>query len=1021
MAWEHAVARMTRRRGRRLWLGRAIRAAVVAANLVGGGQLFQSSAGWAADGSLSPAAPGAPTAPLPPPPRDPESSRRAAHVHKGFTLQLVASEPLVADPVAIEWAPDGRLWVAEMADYPYGMDGQGKPGGRIRFLEDVDQDGVYDRSVVFLDEVSFPTAVMPWRDGVLVTAAPELFFARDTNGDGKADERTPLFRGFIEGNQQLRVNGLQYGLDHWIHCASGGHHAGFGKDTTLSAVRANESIVLGSRDFRFNPDTGQLQPQSGPSQFGRVRDDWGNWFGVQNSFPLWHYVLDDSYLRRNPRGRYPDARLQLRLPSSPTVYPAKSPEKRYHSFEQAGHYTSACGPSIYRDAVLFGESDRVHAFTCEPFHNVVQRHTVWRDGVSFRAERAETDEPLDFFATEDQWSRPVMTKTGPDGSVWIVDMYRYMIEHPDWLPPEGKEELRPHYRKGEGMGRIYRIYPSDQPPARMPRIDQENDAQLVTRLSSRNGVVRDWAQRLLVERNATAVAPALRSVATDDRLPQSRAQALATLRALDRLEDDTLVHALRDEHAEVRRWAVKLAESRANASDSVKAALLERQGDVSPFVRLQLACSLGEVAGPDAGRALAELAASTADDPFLNAAMVSSIPPHFAAMAATPGVFERMADGMRREFLAQGIAHPAALADVLHPLLSDDRPETREDRMRWMAEWLEVLREENLSLADLSKSSQADPAAANGRRWDDIRAELLELQDAAWQVALDDGAPESSRLAALSLARHDWRHADEYEPRLVELLDPRTPSSVQLAALRALATGPYREFTRNAILERWSGLLPDVRQAIAEQFLNPVDAAALFLDRVEQGSIASLDLDAARRDRWVHHPDAAIAERAARLLQDAGRADRQAVVDRYRDAVALEGSVDRGEKLFAKHCATCHQPREGSPIGPELRSLTDRSPASLLVAILDPSRAVEPRYLGYHVETKSGEVIYGVVVSESGDTLGLRQVDGQVRKLGRDSLEAITSSQRSFMPDGLEAELSSQDLADVMRYVGQLK
>ena len=163
-----------------------------------------------------------------------------------------------------------------------------------------------------------------------------------------------------------------------------------------------------------------------------MRDDWGDWFGVQNSHPIWHYVLDDRYLRRNNEVTFPDIRRQLRPPSNPPVFSAKPPQKRFHSFNNSGHYTSACGPAIYRDEILFGASDDVtHAFTCEPFHNVVQHHWLTNDGVSFQGQRAETNEAFDFFASADRWCRPVLVRTGPDGALWVVDMYRYLIEHPD--------------------------------------------------------------------------------------------------------------------------------------------------------------------------------------------------------------------------------------------------------------------------------------------------------------------------------------------------------------------------------------------------------------------------------------------------------------------------------------------------------------------------------------------------------------------------------------------------------------
>ncbi len=945
-----------------------------------------------------------------PGPLTPAESIRAARVHQGFTLELVAAEPLVADPVAIDWGPDGRLWVAEMADYPYGSDGQGKPGGRVRFLEDTDGDGRYDRSTVFLDEVSFPTAVTPWRDGVLVTAAPELFFARDTDGDGRADVKEPLFQGFIEGNQQLRVNSLQYGLDHWIYCAAGGHHAGFGADTTIRAVKRDASIALGSRDFRIQPDTGDLEPRSGPTQFGRIRDDWGNWFGVQNSFPLWHYVLDDHYLRRNPHVRYPDVREQLRPPMQPRVFPAKPPEKRYHGFDHVGRYTSACGPSIDRDIKMFGESPLWHAFTCEPFHNVVQHHTLKESGVTFVGQRAETNEPLDFFASEDQWCRPVMTRTGPDGCLWIVDMYRYMIEHPDWLPPEGKEELRPFYRSGESMGRIYRIYPSDQPPARIAPIAQESDAQIAAHLASRNGVLRDWAQRLLIERKAVGTKDIIVSLATSHVEPRVRLQAYATLAGLGGLSDEMLISgAIKDSHPMVRRWAIEQSEKRQDHSEPIVAALASLVHDPSPVVRLQLALSLGEFHSALAGQALAELSLSTADDPFMNAAVLSSAVPHYRSLVSKLAEAKNAPAQLQQELLVLGSEFPNDLVELLHPLLtrSTDLPETR---FHLAAEWLDGLQEEGKQPSDLAVQ---DP------RWPSVLAALEEAKRSAWDVAFDRQASLEAREAALRLVKHDPTASDR-EPRLASLVSAQTPSQLQLTALQALGAAPQTD-TLQSLLEHWPELLPEVRQKLSDQMMAPTKSAQLFLLNLAEGPIRPLDLDAARRERWLHHPDQAIATEAARLLQQESQEGRQAVIDRMRPAVSLTGHADRGETLFTKHCASCHLPREGSPIGPDLRSLTDRSPDSLLTSILDPSRAVEPKYLGYHAELKSGELVYGVVVSESGTTLRLRQLDGVQRDLVREHLESLTSSQRSFMPEGFENELGPQDLADIMRFVQELK
>ncbi|MFM9031927.1 MAG: PVC-type heme-binding CxxCH protein, partial [Opitutaceae bacterium] len=406
-------------------------------------------------------------------PLSPEESLRKLHVAPGYRVELAAAEPLVADPVAFDWDSRGRLWVVEMADYPLGLDGKGAPGGRVRMLEDTDGDGRYDRSTLFADGLNFPNGILTWRDGVIVTAAPHILFLRDTDGDGKADSREVLVSGLFEGNQQLRANGLRWGLDNWVHVASGGHHRGHGAATKLKSHRNGAEVATGSRDFRFRPDTGELEPQSGPTQFGRNRDDWGRWFGTQNSNPLWHYVLPDHYLARNPAFAAEQTLVQLLTPANPPVFPASAPEKRYHSFHQAGRFTSACSAVLTRDPRTFGAGDGVlDALVCEPFHNLVQHARLTDRGVSFAAARQPGEGGFDFLSSEDRWCRPVMVREGPDGALWVADMYRYIIEHPQFLPQRGKDELMAHYRLGEDRGRIYRVSRSGLAPFRARRRDR---------------------------------------------------------------------------------------------------------------------------------------------------------------------------------------------------------------------------------------------------------------------------------------------------------------------------------------------------------------------------------------------------------------------------------------------------------------------------------------------------------------------------------------------------------------------
>ncbi|MEO7299285.1 MAG: PVC-type heme-binding CxxCH protein, partial [Verrucomicrobiota bacterium] len=589
--------------------------------------------------------------PVASPPLSPAESLSKIHVRDGFTAELVAAEPLLESPVAIDWDERGRLWVVEMVDYPLGLDGKGKPGGRVRILEDTDGDGRYDKTTLFADNLNFPTGILTWRDGVLITAAPEILFLKDSDGDGKADVRKVLFSGFLEGNQQLRVNGLRWGLDNWIYCASGAHDRGYGTTTKIKSHLNGEEYAIGSRDFRFRPDTGELDAQSGPSQFGRNPDDWGNWFGEMNSWPLWHYVLQDHYIRRNPHVPAPDPVHQVVTPKNPPVFPASKSEKRFHSFTDAGHFTSACAATIYRDELLFGADETRHAFTCEPFHNLVQHNVVTDDGVTFTSHRASEETTHDFFASEDRWCRPVMTRAGPDGALWVVDMYRYIIEHPDWLPPEGKADLLPHYRLGEDRGRIYRVFPKNKLPRKIIPLATLTLPELVNALDSPNGWQRDKAQMLLLWKKDSAVVPLLEKLARENKNPLTRLHALCTLDGLGALKPALIEHALSDSHPGIRINALRLAEAR--ATPGVIAAAVKLVNDKDPKVRLQLACTLGEWKDPAAGKALGQIAVANHADKFLIAAVMSSAIPHSLAL-----VDAAVADGA------------SALASLSEPLIN---------------------------------------------------------------------------------------------------------------------------------------------------------------------------------------------------------------------------------------------------------------------------------------------------------------------------------------------------------------
>ncbi|HWA99920.1 MAG TPA: PVC-type heme-binding CxxCH protein, partial [Pirellulales bacterium] len=474
------------------------------------------------------------------PPLSPADALKSFVLHDGFEIELVAAEPLVMDPVAIAWDPRGRLWVAEMADYPLGVppfdaEGNGKPGGRVRVLDDPDGDGRYDRSTLFLDGLNFPNGVLPYRNGALVTAAPEIFYAEDTDGDGRADRRVPLFVGFAEGNQQHRVNGLRWGLDNWIHCANGDSA---GKIRAVNALNGkpidDREVDIRGYDFRIRPDTGEIDLQTGWSQFGRDHDDWGNWFGTGNSRPLTHYVLPDEYLRRNRWLVAPRTKVEVpEAPGAAPIFPVSKTVARFNDLDRANRITSACGACFYRDE-LFGPAFAGNSFVCEPVHNLVHREIVEPAGPTFTSHRAPEEQKSEFLASADNWFRPVMVRTGPDGALWIVDMYRLVIEHPKWIPQDWQKRL--DVRAGHDRGRIYRVFPKDKRPRPFPI-----NVASVEALDHPSGTVRDLAQQSLVSSAPPSKSQVdqLEALAIRATRPQTRLQALAALSGLEQTNGRT--------------------------------------------------------------------------------------------------------------------------------------------------------------------------------------------------------------------------------------------------------------------------------------------------------------------------------------------------------------------------------------------------------------------------------------------------------------------------------------------------
>jgi putative membrane-bound dehydrogenase-like protein len=936
--------------------------------------------------------------------KSPEDALRSLRPRPGFQVEQVAAEPLVMDPIAFAWGFDGRLWVVEMADYPRGEDGRGKPGGRVRWLADTDGDGRYDRSTVFLEGLSSPTGVMPWRMGILVTTAPDLFYAEDRDGDGRADRRETVYTGFNEGNQQHRVNGLRFGLDNWVYVANGDSGG------RIKSVKTGRSVDINGRDLRIRPDTGDLEAISGESQFGRDQDDWGNWFGNNNSNPLYHFALDERYLGRNPHVPTPDGIVHVpSVPGNSPVFPLSRTVLRFNDYHTANRITSAASAIIYRDE-LFGPQFAGNSFVSEPVHNLVHREVLARDGASFKSRRAIDEDRSEFLASSDNWFRPTTIRVGPDGALWVADMYRETIEHPEWIPDDWEKRL--DLRAGHDRGRIYRVYPVGVKPRVVPRFDRLSAHELVALFESPGGTVRDMAQQRLMELQDRSVAEALEKMAQSGERPTARLHALCTLDGLGLLVAErisVIERRLADEHPAVRRHALRLSEPLLAASGSLLQAALKLKGDADPQVRQQLAYSLGECRTDEAARALAELLFENWDDRFIVAAAISSL--RAENIAAVWEAFDARRSKLPPAALLEALISTTVGLDGQRGWLSivDRIGKPMDDRYSpWqlaaLADLVDALGRQDTALGELL--SKAPDGSAQARQ---VRAML----SYARKIAIDSSAASDGRLAAIRLLAvvSDDRQADM--DRLLGLLARNEPPAIQSAAAAMLLKLPSREVAER-IFGAWADLSPSVRRQVLNQAVARRNWITAALDALEAGNIAGSDFDVSHRAQLREH-GGEVGRRAEQLLGAAIDSNRAKVVEQF-TRLELVGDARRGLAVFEKRCASCHRWGDrGHQIGPDLASIKERSKDAMLVAILDPNRAVESKFVSYTAVTGQGLSYTGLLATESDTSVTLVTQDGKQQALLRSEIEELTTSGKSLMPEGFENELSKQELADVLK------
>jgi len=909
-------------------------------------------------------------------------------------VELVASEPLVEDPVAIDFGLDGALWVAETPDYTRELNDQPIRGGFVKRLTDADQDGVYDTATLFASELRFPFEVKVWRNGVIVCDAPEVIFFEDTDGDGQADVRKVLFSGFGDVNAQARVNSLRWGLDGWLY-GSCGMHGG-----TIKSFNGSE-VALGDRDFRCHPDTGEIEAVTGRTQQGRACDAAGNWFGCDSGTPIRHYPLTEKYLARNPYVTPPSPHAnivdeaQMFPIGEPTILTLSGPP---------GRPTSVCGLEIYRDDYL-GPQFTGNSFVAEPVNQLVHRRTLTADGITFRSRRAEDEVGREFLASRDQWFRPVQVRTGLDGCLWIVDMHRAVIEHPRWIEPEVLKQSDP--LAGHNVGRIYRVRRRDVEPRKVIDFSQAPVDELVKMLDSPNGPQRDFAQQIILQRSSKdAVAP-LKQLLKRATSEVGRAYAISTLDCLNAISDDVALQTLADPSALVRRHAIRVSETLLANSPKVASRVTELAEKGNGPVALQAVYSLGYLSNDAAAAGLASAAKNNAADPFFVTAIESSLTGenctsvfeqlvHCADEEPSLGaVVERFASQVAR------LASPTELPRTFE-LIATQSDKTPSWRVRAAAKFL----------TSLSAEARADLFATTT-----VSKSRPSLSSTARSSLTEDGTSADHKIASLlflgAIADHESRIVDT----AAALLSARQSPAVQKAAIDYLLEA-NTEHAGAQLLAKWPELTTELRGEVIDGWLAGHAGVERLLAALEAARIQPSQFSAIHRERLLKYPQSDFQQRAAAAFGGAVNADRQRVVEQYLKAEELTGDAARGQQLFATHCGACHRYGDArAAVGPDLAGLTNPTPAALIQSIFNPNLAVDERYVTYIAIGEDGLARTGVLGDETSASITLLEQQGKQHILRRDEIEHFECTGRSLMPEGLEKDLSVQAVADVIAFL----
>ena len=976
----------------------------------------------------------------------------------GFHLELYAAEPdLGGKPIAINWDERGRLWVCETVDYPNALDENNIGPDRIRVCEDTDGDGQADKFTLFADGLSIPSTITFYLGAVIIQNGSETLWLKDDNGDDVADRREVLISNWNMVDTHGGVSNMRYGLDNWFWAMQG-----YNMSEPIIAATGEKQPGFRMGFWRFQLDDTE-PPAVTDIEFIRSTNNntWG--LGISEEG-----LIFGSTANRNPSVFMPIANRyyeQVRgwgpqqLGTIADTHLFHPITEKVRQVDHHGGYTAGAGHALYTARNYPSQWWNKTAFVCGPTGKLVGTFLLNREGAGFTS-----TSPLNLIASDDEWAAPIAAEVGPDGNVWVLDWYNYIVQHnptPHGFET-GKGRAYESDLRDKRHGRVYRVvYSADEsrPPRQAGdrRLDRASPDELVAALADPTMLVRLHAQRLLVEQGDASVVPDLikrvRNQSIDAiGLNVGAIHALWTLQGLGAISAadpdvmDAVTGALSHPSAGVRRNAVAvLPQNEQSAHWILGESGVLYDGDAQ--VRLAVILALAEMPESfEVGTVLAHVLCSPDNlrDRWLRDALTSAGAGH--ALPFLEGLAEFTSDSDRPSSAISPEVLEVTARVAEH--VARGRPE-RENVMRmiaalenadsaFVAALLEGLArgwpgEYTITLSPMYDQilvSLVDriPAGATGQLirlggfWGSRQLEVHSQKIVASMLMTirDEQEDSNTRIESAQQLVGFRPNDNEVVSQLLETVTAQAAPDYVAGVIDAL-TGSTASELGSQLVMQMRALTPAGRQSAVRVLLARPETTVDLLRAAEQGDVLLADLSLDQKHSLSEHPDRSIRRQARRLLEAGGglpNPDRQRVVEEFMPATQQKGDVALGKELFVKHCSKCHQHGEiGEQIGPNLTGMAVHPKAELLMQILDPSRNVEGNFRSYTVVTVDGRIFTGMMAGESRTSLELIDTEAKKRTLLREDIEQLIASNKSVMPEGFEKQMSPSEMTHLLEFL----